>query len=453
MIRFPNRGGNFENASNAGPGAVNFNNSRANANSNRGFRLAFIIKRSEVAWLRLCSQRRIERMSSPRREPKEQQNGTRVVHTRKPVRQINFMKMAKTFNNLFEKLVTFDSLYAAYLEARKGKRESVSCLVFERDLEGNLINLQNELIWGQYKTGKYFRFDVYEPKKRKVAALEDFRDRVLHHALCNLLNPIYEARFIHNSYACRVGKGTHAGADKAQEMMRECLGRHGKLFALKADISKYFASIDHEILKNLIRKKISDKKILSITDEIIDSYCEPGRPGKGLPLGNLTSQLFANIYLNELDQHIKNTKQEKWYIRYMDDWVVLHHDKRHLQALRLELQIWLGVELKLSTNHKTMVFPISQSNGRGLDFLGYHLWPDRRRLRKASLKRFARRVRRLQRDYSEGNIEPPEIRQQLSSWTAHARHGNALPALNSILRKSVFRKNYGKSNRNTSTNA
>lgn len=139
MTRFPYRGGNWNNGSNAGLAALNFNNSRANANTNIGFRPAFIIKRTEVAWLRLCPQRRIERMSSPRREPKEQQNGTRVVHTRKPVCQINFIKMAKTFDNLFEKLVTFDSLYAAYLEARKGKRESVSCLVFERDLAGRRI--------------------------------------------------------------------------------------------------------------------------------------------------------------------------------------------------------------------------------------------------------------------------------------------------------------------------
>ena len=356
--------------------------------------------------------------------------------------------MAKTFNNLFEKLIDFETIFLAYKNARKGKRETDACIIFERNLEENLIELQNELIWGSYKMGGYFYFDVHEPKKRHVAALIDFKDRVLQHALCDVLNEVFEPRFIFDSYACRDGKGTHAGADRAQKMMRECLAQHGQVYALKADISKYFASIDHEILNRLIRRKITDQKILAIIDGIIDSYHTPGCPGKGLPLGNLTSQLFANIYLDALDQHVKNVKREKWYVRYADDWVVFHHDKLHLRALRIELQIWLGIELKLSTNHKTMVFPVSSTNGRGVDFLGYHLWPDRRRLRKSSLKRFARRLRKLQRQYAAGEIDSKQIKQQIACWAAHARHGNALPALNSILQKHPFtRRKHGKPNR------
>ncbi|NLY33930.1 MAG: RNA-dependent DNA polymerase [Alcaligenaceae bacterium] len=361
--------------------------------------------------------------------------------------------MAKTFNNLFDQLIDFSTLYAAYLKARRGKRYSSSCIRFERDLEGNLIQLQNDLAWGSYKTGNYVRFSVFEPKRRQVSALGDFRDRVVHHAICLLLNPIYEPRFIFDSYACRVGKGTHLGADRTQEMMRECVAKHGKLYALKADISKYFASIDHAILKKLIRRKISDTKVLTLIDEIIDSYCEHGKPGKGLPLGNLTSQIFANIYLDSLDQFVKNEKRERWYVRYMDDFIILHPDKQHLQALRLDIQFWLGQNLILSTNHKTGVFPVSTNKGRGLDFLGYHLWPDRRRLRKASLKRFAKRIRRLQKMYARNEIQANQIKQQLSSWAAHAKHGHALPALQSILYKHPFRKNHGKSDRNTNANA
>lgn len=381
-------------------------------------------------------------------KPKEKQNSPRAVPNRNPVDLLFIKDMAKTINNLYGKLIEFDTLYAAYLKARKGKRLSLSCMKFERDLEGNLIQIQNDLIWGTYKTGRYVRFDVFEPKRRKVAALEDFKDRIVHHAICAILNPIYDARFIYDSYACRVGKGTHAGANRTQAMMRECVARYGKLFALKADISKYFASIDHAILKSLIRRKISDTRMLAVIDEIIDSYSEYGRPGKGLPLGNLTSQLFANIYLDALDQFVKNKKQEKWYIRYMDDFVVLHPDKQHLQALRLDIQVWLGEALELSTNHKTGVFPVSIHNGRGLDFLGYHLWPDRRRLRKASLKRFARRLRKLQRQYAAGDIDSRQIKQQIACWSAHARHGDALSALNSILQKHPFiRSDHGRPNR------
>jgi len=348
--------------------------------------------------------------------------------------------VAKTLTGLFEQIIGFDALHAAYLRARKGKRRSGPCLDFERDLEGGLIQLQNELIWGEYRTGGYRYFEVLEPKRRRVAALNRFRDRIVQHALHAVLEPIWEARFISDSYACRPGKGTHAGAARAQAMMRECLRRHGALYALKADISKYFASIDHGILKALLRKKIADTKILALLDDIIDSYHEGGRPGKGLPIGNLTSQLLANVYLDQLDQFVKCRRREAFYIRYMDDFVVLHPDKRHLHAVRLDIERWLGDHLALSTNHKTGVFPVAPRHGQGLDFLGYHLWPHKRRLRKASLKRFARRVQRLQRHYADGRVDHAAIKQQLASWVAHATHGDALPAVRAILAKASFRR-------------
>lgn len=347
----------------------------------------------------------------------------------------------KTHNGLFEQIITFDALYRAYRRARKGKRKSWPCLHFERDLEGNLIQLQNELIWGQYRTGGYRSFQVAEPKVRTITALTEFRDRVVQHALMELLEPLWERSFIAHSYACRAGKGAHAGADYAQAMMRACLRRHGSLYALKADVRKYFPSVEHGALKRLIRRKISDKRILQLLDNIIDSYSEPNTPGRGIPIGNLTSQLMANIYLDALDQHVKCRLREKWYCRYMDDFVVLHPDKTHLQALRLTLEAWLDRNLGLELNHKTAIFPIATTHGRGLDFLGYHLWPHKRRLRKASLKRFKRRVRRLQRQYAERQIGFPDIHQQLSSWIAHARHGEALPAITQYLKDRPFRRN------------
>ena len=346
----------------------------------------------------------------------------------------------KTYNGLFEQVIAFDALFSAYMKARKGKRRSWPCRYFERDLEGNLIQLQNDLIWGKYQVGGYRSFLVYEPKTRRITALIEFRDRVVQHALMAVLEPLWEASFISDSYACRPGKGTHAGADKAQQMMRACLRKHGALYALKADVRKYFPSVSHESIKRLLRRKVADKKVLALLDLIIDSYHESGHPGRGIPIGNLTSQLFANIYLDALDQHVKCRLREKWYCRYMDDWVVLHPDKRHLHALRLTLERWLDENLQLELNHKTEVFPIAVTHGRGLDFLGYHMWPHKRRLRKDSLNRFKRRVRKLQRQYAARKVDFPDIHQQLNSWVAHARHGEALPAISKYLQQHPFRR-------------
>lgn len=222
--------------------------------------------------------------------------------------------------------------------------------------------------------------------------------------------------------------------------MTQCLVKHGKLFALKADVRKYFQSIRHDTIKRLLRRKIADKKVLLLLDEIIDSYSEPDTPGIGIPIGNLTSQLFANIYLDALDQHVKCRLREAWYVRYMDDFVIFHPDKKHLQALQIDLEFWLGENLQLELNHKTGIFPISTHNGQGLDFLGYHLWPHKRRLRKASLNRFKRRVRQLQKKYADGKIDPKEVKQQLSSWIAHAKHGDALPAVSKYLKQHTFKR-------------
>lgn len=346
----------------------------------------------------------------------------------------------KTHSGLFEQMIPFDALYFAYTKSRKGKRRSWPCRHFEHDLEGNLIQLQNDLIWDRYQVGGYRSFYVHEPKTRRITALTEFRDRVVQHAIMAVIEPLWERSFISHSYACREGRGVHAGADYAQASMRECLRKHGSLYALKADVRKYFPSIRHTPLKRLLRRKISDKRMLALLDGIIDSYSEPGQPGTGIPIGNLTSQLFANIYLDALDQHVKCRLRQRWYVRYMDDFVILHHDKKYLQALRLTLESWLDQNLQLGLNHKTAIFPVATQHGRGLDFLGYHIWPHKRRLRKASLNRFKRRVRRLQRQYAARKAGFPEIHQQLASWMAHARHGDAIPAVSKYLEQHPFRR-------------
>lgn len=344
----------------------------------------------------------------------------------------------RTHNNLFGRIVAFETLHAANQKARRGKRSRPSCLRFEAQLEDNLIQLQHELLAGEYRLSGYRSFAVHEPKTRTITALINYRDRVAQQALIDVIEPLFESAFISHSYACRAGKGTHAGADKAQQMMRECLRQHSTLFALKADVRRYFASVRHDRLKALIRRKILCRKTLWLIDTIIDSYHEPGRPGYGIPIGNLTSQLFANIYLDALDQRVKCRLSERWYVRYMDDFIILHHDKDRLRYLRIDIELFLTHQLGLELNNKTQIFPVAVRNGRGLDFLGYHIWPHKRRLRKDSLKRFKRRVRQLQKQYAEGRISLPEIKQQLSSWLAHAKHGDAQAAVAKYLQEHPF---------------
>lgn len=345
--------------------------------------------------------------------------------------------MAKTYNNLFEQVVSFDALYAAYVQARKGKREKLHCAKFENRLEYELIHLQNELILGEYKVGGYRSFYVHEPKLRKITALRDFRDRVVQNAIYAAIEPIWESRFIYDSYACRVNKGTHIGVDRAQSFLKAVLKEHGKIYALKADIAKYFSSIDHEILKSLLRKRIADKKLMVVIEDIIDSYSESS--GKGIPIGNLTSQLFANIYLDHFDQWIKNRKGVKYYARYMDDFIVIHHDKSYLIKLRMEAEAFLHDELRLYTNHKTQVFPVAHKCGRGLDFLGTHLWPDGRRMRKCTINRVKRRLKVMQKQYARNEIELSEIRASVLSTVAHARHSGGVQAVSKLLSKHTFR--------------
>ncbi|MGD9872380.1 MAG: reverse transcriptase domain-containing protein [Thauera sp.] len=333
--------------------------------------------------------------------------------------------MAQTYTNLFEQIYDFERLHAAYRRARLGKRDRMAVLRFEQNLEGELIQLQNELIWGEYRTGRYHRFCIYEPKAREVAALP-FRDRVLQHSLVAAIEPIWERRFIADSYACRPGRGMHRGADRAQAMMRRVLREHGQVYALKADISKYFASIDHGVLRQLLRRHIACPRTLALCDQIIASTAAPDDLApRGLPIGNLTSQLWANVYLHELDRFAKHELKLKHYIRYMDDFVVLHHDKAALHAIRAQIEAFLWDQLRLRTNAKTQIFPVSAKHGRGLDFLGYHMWPTHRRLRKSSIRRIVRTLKKARRLYAAGEIELDQVRASVQSWIAHASGASA----------------------------
>ncbi|MGL5947737.1 MAG: reverse transcriptase domain-containing protein, partial [Aeromonas sp.] len=282
--------------------------------------------------------------------------------------------MAKTYNNLYPQIYDFDNLLSAYLRARQGKRSRMEVMRFHYNYEAELINIQNHLMWGTWRTGEYRPFTVHEPKRRDGASLP-FRDRVLHHALVAVINPCFEPRFIRDTYACIAGRGTHSGADRAQAMLRSVQRKHGRAYVLKADIAKYFANINHAILRAIIRRRICCKPTLALIDEIIASSADADDINpRGIPLGNLTSQLFANIYLAELDNYIKHELREVNYMRYMDDFIIVHHDKAHLHDVLRKVGLFLHDRLQLATNHKTQIFPAGVHNGRALDFLGYRIW-------------------------------------------------------------------------------
>lgn len=339
--------------------------------------------------------------------------------------------MPKRIGDLWSQVIDFENIYKAYLKARRGHRWDAEVLRFSSQLEEELIDLQNHLIWGTYATGTYRFFTVYEPKERLVAALP-FRDRVAQHALCGVLGPIMERRFIYHSYACRSGKGIHKGANQTQAWLRECEKKWGRVYCLKADISKYFVSIDHGILLGILKGIIKDKMVIRMCQEIIQSG---GNEGRGLPIGNLTSQWWANLYLDQMDHFVKETLKVKHYLRYMDDTVFLAPNKNELWNWYQEINCFVEEKLRLRLNPKTSIFPVGQ---RSVDFLGYRIWPDHRLLRKGSVKKIKRKIKRLQIGYANGDISTEKINAIIQSWLGHAGHADTYRLRRKILEGAIF---------------
>ena len=286
---------------------------------------------------------------------------------------------------MFTKISSFKNLLTGYFKARRRKRHKRRLQKIEVDFEHRLINIQRYLQTNSYRPGAYHRFLVYEPKMRQVSA-PAFIDRIVHQALFLVVEPLFESQFIENTFACRKGKGTHFG----MRQIALCLQLQAKIYpvfyALKCDIKSYFASIDHQVLFSLLSQTISCPKTLVLLKIIIDSYEDS--PGCGIPIGNLTSQLFANVYLHPLDIYVTKVLKEPNYFRYMDDFVILSQNLDYLLELRQKIRMFLQKELKLNLHpKKANIFRAD----RGLDFLGYLIKPEGISLRKKTLRRFKRR--------------------------------------------------------------
>lgn len=342
----------------------------------------------------------------------------------------------KKIKGLFPAIYDFENLYHAYKAAIKGKRYRADVMRFTDRLEDNLIILQNELIWGTYDVGRYNIFYVYEPKKRLIMSLL-FKDRVAQQAIYRQLNPLIEKRFISDSYACRVKKGTHKAIDRLQYWLRQTERKPKKYYYLKLDVSKYFYRIDHDILKQILRNMIDDDQLLDLLAKIID--CEDTKFGLpmgadigdvafdemlsdvGLPIGNLTSQMFANLYLNELDQFCKHRLHLHYYIRYMDDIIILHHDKKELERIKRTIADFLGDKLNLQLNRKTCIRPTSM----GIEFVGFRVWSTHRKLRRKTAKKLRKRLQYLFHAYKVGEIDKETLERSVASYRGILKHFNS----------------------------
>lgn len=302
--------------------------------------------------------------------------------------------------NLWEKIISPDNLYKAYLRARRGKRSRRSVINFEKDVAGNLHKIWLSLKYKTYTTSSYKTKTIYEPKQRDIYILPFFPDRIVQHALMQVLVPIWDGLMIKDSYACRENKGMHQASDLAMQYVRKYK------YCLKADISKFYPSIDHDILLDIIRKKIKCKDTLWLLEDIIRSF-----PGvKNVPIGNYTSQWFGNLYMNELDQSVKHELKIPAYIRYCDDFVLFHNDKKKLGELQKNIEEFVNNKLLLKFS-KSSVFPVTQ----GLDFLGYRHFTNKLLLRKSTAKRIQKRFKDLPILFAVGDITKEQYRSSIAS--------------------------------------
>ena len=330
----------------------------------------------------------------------------------------------------YQRLCEFENLYMAFKGARRGKRSQENVAGFERNLESELFTLQEQLLAKTYQPGAYRSFYRTEAKRRLISAAP-FRDRVVHHALINIIEPIFERRFVFDTYANRKEKGTHRALNRCTKFMRS------SRYVLQSDVRQFFPSIDHTILTAQLTKAICNDEVLWLCDQImatgvgvLDEVYEmcwfPGddllaacRP-RGLPIGNLTSQFWANVYLNPLDQFVKRVLKCRRYIRYVDDFLLFADDKVTLHRWRSEIITFLaGFRLTIHEN-TAQVRPVNA----GMPFLGFIVYPDHRRLKPARGYDFRRRLNALAAAYKTGEIDHEYMNASVQGWVAHAEHGD-----------------------------
>lgn len=316
----------------------------------------------------------------------------------------------KRAGRLMERVLDRDNLRLAFWRAARGKRTRRDAAAFAAHLDANLAELARDLAAGTYVVGPVHQFTIFDPKQRTITA-PCFRDRVLHHALMTVCEPVFERFLIADTFACRRGKGRLTAIERAGQFA----ARHP--YFLKLDIRKYFDSIDHAELRSRLRRRFKDRALLDLFGRIIASY--QTRPGRGVPIGSLTSQHFANFYLGWLDRFAKETLRVGGYVRYMDDFVVWDDDRRHLGAVRDRIREFLADELLLDLKPE----PYLNRCRVGMDFLGCRIFPSHTTLSRRGRVRFRRKLGHLEREHERGRLDPLGLQQRATALVAFARAG------------------------------
>ncbi len=317
---------------------------------------------------------------------------------------------------LFEQICSIENIFAAWARFSDGKRSKADVMAFELHLEDTLFSLRDCLLSGEYRHDPYEPFTIYDPKQRRIHKAT-VKDRVVHQAIVNVIEPLFESRFIHDSYSCRIGKGTHAAVDRLRTFLRQASHNNTRtVHALKCDVKKFFASVNHDTLLSLLARQIDDLKTMELLENIIGSFSVADR--QGIPLGNLTSQLFANMYLHELDWYAKNSLHEKHYLRYCDDCIVLSESREHLSDVIKSIDTFLNRALFLQLHPKKVFI---RTWAQGIDFLGYVLFPHATVIRRKTATRMLRRV-------NEENV---------ASYLGVCSHADAFELEQIVLTKSI----------------
>ena len=348
----------------------------------------------------------------------------------------------KRYGHLWEDIISFSNLFSAYQKAIKGRRSKENVATFIFHAENELLKLHEELITKAYHPGPYKTFLIYDKKKRLISSAP-FRDRVVHHALCNVIEPIFEKSFIFDLYSNRKGKGIHRAVKRAREYARQ------SSYVLKCDIRKYFPSIDHLVLKQIIRRKLKCPDTLHLVDLLIDGsnpqvrvldyfpgddLFTPVQRSKGLPIGNQTSQFFSNVYMSPLDHFVKETLGVKGYVRYVDDFLLFGAEKKVLWCIRDEVQRFLNeYRLKLKPNGVTL-FRVPD----GFTFLGYRIFPHTILVNRTAILRFRRKAKQMRAMRKRGQMDLPAIKCSLFGAMGHFEQADSLHLRRKLLGEARF---------------
>lgn len=341
--------------------------------------------------------------------------------------------MPKSYGGLWAQVVSFENLLSGYEEARRGKRYKPEVLEFGEQVEGRLFSIQESLLAGNWSPAQYKEFWVVHSLKRRLVQAPAFCDRVVHHALIRVTQPPMERKWIFDSYACRNGKGTHRSVFRVKDFLHRASRLWGKVYVLQIDVSKYFPSINHEILLGNLTRTFREKEILSLFDRVVTGR---NNTGKGLPIGALTSQTLANHYLSEADHFIKECLEQKFYVRYMDDMIILDGSKDRLRSILADIDWFLQTQLRLELNPKTRIYPASE----GVDFSGYRTWRTHILPRKRNIQAAKARFKSVSKLYSKGEMDFDAALARLASFIGYTKHCDCFKSAKSTVKYFILRR-------------